>query len=140
MKNSNNCKISFPFIKFFPPDHTQATAGLSLAAKGAWISILCYLHASKTPGKAILPIANWAIALGATERELKKVFEEMRACGVGEFSTKKEGIQIVSHRMVREFAEYRKLSKERKKMEPKAEESRKRKQLLYFCQSKWKTC
>ena len=125
-------KTNFPFIKFFPPDHTQATAGLSLAAKGAWISILCYLHASKTPGKAILPIANWAKALGTTERELSKIFKELKACEVGSFSFRKEGILIVSNRMVREFSAYCKLSKERKKNGAKGGRVKKEKAIALF--------
>jgi hypothetical protein len=55
-----------PAFQFYPGDWIQNTRILSLAAKGAWIDILCALWRSQTRGSLTLPLTGWALLFGCT--------------------------------------------------------------------------
>ena len=55
-----------PAFQFCPGDWIQDTRILSLAAKGAWIDILCALWRSQTRGSLTLPLMGWARLSGCT--------------------------------------------------------------------------
>ncbi|EIQ00876.1 hypothetical protein OpiT1DRAFT_05433 [Opitutaceae bacterium TAV1] len=66
-----------PYMQFFPADWLGDTRPLSLAAKGAWIDILCILHASVTRGVRTMPVVAWARTIGATADQAVAVIDEL---------------------------------------------------------------
>ena len=56
-----------PFMQFYPADWLQDTQILSLEAQGAWIKILCVLHAASERGRKTLPTLEWKQFLGYPE-------------------------------------------------------------------------
>jgi uncharacterized protein YdaU (DUF1376 family) len=72
-----------PAFQFYPGDWIQDTRILTLAAKGAWIDILCALWRSQTRGSLTLPLMGWARLLGCTADQAAAVITElvdMRIC------------------------------------------------------------
>jgi hypothetical protein len=55
-----------PAFQFYPGGWIQDTRLLSLAAKVAWIDILCALWRSQTRGSLTLPLMGWARLFGCT--------------------------------------------------------------------------
>ena len=72
-----------PAFQFYPGDWIQDTRALTLAAKGAWIDILCALWRSQTRGSLTMPLMGWARLLGCTADQAVAVVTElvgMRIC------------------------------------------------------------
>jgi hypothetical protein len=103
-----------PAFQFYPGDWIQDTRVLSLAAKGAWIDILCALWRSQTRGSLTLPLMGWARLLGCTADQAAAVITElvdMQICesnldeslSMGLLSgDRKEKVRLESRRMLRE--------------------------------------
>ena len=95
-----------PSFQFYPGDHLRdpAIRGLSLAARGLWIDMLCLMHQSDRRGylefKGGGPIEpnRLAIMVGGEVNQLVKLLDEMRLTGV--FS--EDNGTIYSRRMVRD--------------------------------------
>lgn len=100
-----------PAFQFYPGDWMQDTRALSLAAKGAWIDILCALWRSQNRGTLTLPLMGWARHIGASVEQTKAVIDElvdMQVCdspdanernGVTDHSKK---VTLICRRMARE--------------------------------------
>lgn len=56
-----------PFMQFYPADWLQDTQILSLEAQGAWIKILCALHAASERGRKTSATRQWQQFLGYPE-------------------------------------------------------------------------
>lgn len=56
-----------PFMQFYPADWLQDTQVLSLEAQGAWIKILCALHAASERGRKTSDTVAWKRFLGYPE-------------------------------------------------------------------------
>jgi hypothetical protein len=72
-----------PAFQFYPGDWIQDTRALTLAAKGAWIDILCALWRSQTRGSLTLPLIGWARLIGGSADQAAAVISElvgMRIC------------------------------------------------------------
>ena len=72
-----------PAFQFYPGDWIQDTRILSLAAKGAWIDILCALWRSQTRGSLTLPLMGWARLFGCTADQAAAVITglvDMQIC------------------------------------------------------------
>ena len=92
-----------PFLQFYPADWLRDTRPLSLAAKGAWIDLLCTLHHSPTRGTLALPLAGWARSIGASEAEFSAIHDELKILGVLDSVTASNGlVTLSSRRMMRE--------------------------------------
>jgi uncharacterized protein YdaU (DUF1376 family) len=103
-----------PAFQFYPGDWIQDTRVLSLAAKGAWIDILCALWRSQTRGSLTLPLMGWARLLGCTADQAAAVITalvDMQICesnldeslSRGLLSgDRKEKVRLESRRMLRE--------------------------------------
>lgn len=100
-----------PYIQFYPADWLQDTMPLSLAAKGAWINILCAQWRSQSRGALTLPLTGWARQIGASVEQTKAaIFElvDMHICdcpsheNVSLVTDHNEKITLVNRRMVRE--------------------------------------
>jgi hypothetical protein len=108
-----------PDFKFDPGDWIQDTAPLSLAARGAWIDILCALHRSSTRGTMTLPLIGWARLLRSTVDQAKAVMEELIGLRICDSNAPCNAINdgdvtLVNRRMVREEND-RLLGRERQK-------------------------
>lgn len=66
-----------PAFQFYPGDWIQDTRALTLAAKGAWIDILCALWRSQTRGSLAMPLMGWARLLGCTADQAAAVITEL---------------------------------------------------------------
>jgi len=102
-----------PAFQFYPADWVQDTAHLSLAARGAWIDILCALWRSSTRGAITLSIAGWARVLRATADQADSVINELVITKTCEYVKSGNGdVTLSNRRMVREHYE-RELVKQR---------------------------
>ena len=92
-----------PFMQFFPSDWTDDTRPLSLAAKGAWIDMLCILHASVTRGERSMPVLAWARAIGATVDQTVAAIDELANMKIADVAKDGHGnVTVRNRRMLRE--------------------------------------
>lgn len=100
-----------PYMQFYPADWLQDTLPLSLAAKGAWINILCALWGAQNRGTHTLPLIGWARQIGASVDQTKAVISElvdMSVCDcpshqdVSHVTDHNEKITLVNRRMAKE--------------------------------------
>lgn len=95
-----------PFIQFYPGDWVQDTAALSLAAKGAWIDILCALWRSPTRGALTLNMVAWARIMRASVDQAKAVIDELVSTGTCDYVTlANSNVTLSNRRMIREEKE-----------------------------------
>ena len=66
-----------PSFHFYPGDWIQDTRPLSLAAKGAWIDILCAMWRSQIRGTLSLSWVGYSRLIGATVDQTKAVITEL---------------------------------------------------------------
>ena len=92
-----------PWMQFYPSDWSRDTTPLSLAARGAWITIVCEMWHSKKRGKLSLTLAGYCRLLGAPAPEVMAVIEELTQTEVCENLTRSnKNITLVCRRMRRE--------------------------------------
>jgi hypothetical protein len=95
--------VKLPFLQFYPADYMVDTRILTLAARGAWVDILCVLHGSSTRGIATFPALGWARIMGASVAEFEAVISEIEAMGVGNVIRDGNGnITVTCRRMTKE--------------------------------------
>jgi hypothetical protein len=92
-----------PFLQFYPSDYLVDTRVLSLAARGAWVDIICVLHASSTRGTSTLPARGWARIMGATEADFQSALSEIEEMKVGDVIRECNGnVSVTCRRMMNE--------------------------------------
>jgi hypothetical protein len=92
-----------PFLQFYPSDYLVDTRVLSLAARGAWVDIICVLHASSTRGTSTLPARGWARIMGATEADFQSALSEIEEMKVGDVIRNGNGdVSVTCRRMMNE--------------------------------------
>ncbi len=91
-----------PAMQFYVTDWTADTNGLSPAAKGAWIQILCKLHLAKLRGRATRDLAAWARVIGCQPAEADRLLHEIRSSDCANVTFRDAGVTVVSRRMERE--------------------------------------
>lgn len=92
-----------PWMKFYPADWSQDTTPLSLAGRGAWITIVCAMWRSAGRGKISMPLAGFCRLLGTTEAEASSVIDELIKTGICNAVTGHDkNITLTCRRMVRE--------------------------------------
>ena len=97
-----------PWMKFYPGDWAQDTTPLSLAGRGAWITIVCAMWRSTERGKLSMPLAGFCRLLGAPEAETLAVLEELSVTGIASRVTEADKkVTLSCRRMVREFNSHR---------------------------------
>jgi len=97
-----------PWMKFYPGDWAQDTTPLSLAGRGAWITIVCAMWRSTERGKLSMPLAGFCRLLGAPEAETLAVLEELSVTGIASRVTEADKkVTLTCRRMVREFNSHR---------------------------------
>ena len=97
MKKRQNSRMSFVV-----PDYLRDTRCLSLAARGAWMDILCTLWQAKPRGSKTLTLVSWAGEIGKPVLEVEPILAELRDHRVAEFIDRQGLITIASRRMIRE--------------------------------------
>lgn len=92
-----------PYMKWFPASWIQDTRPLSLAAKGAWIDIICMAWEAPERGVLRMPIAALSRAIGATEDETKCALDELRRYDICKINANQNGdVTLVCRRITRE--------------------------------------
>src|SRR3990167_9106892 len=103
-----------PFMQFYPADWLQDTQVLSLEAQGAWIKILCAIHAASERGRKKSDTSTWKQFLGYPEDDralyligaLAEVADIDARDEVGNHCNLSEAVEITieSRRMLRDEA------------------------------------
>lgn len=95
-----------PFFKFYPGDWVQDTSVLSLAAKGAWIDILCVLWRSQSRGTYTCNIVQWARVIRSDAEQARRVIDELVSTQICDSATHANGdITLTSRRQIKEETE-----------------------------------
>lgn len=71
-----------PAFQFYPGDWVQDTGPLSLAAKGAWIDLLCAMWRSQTRGTLTLSLLGYTRLIRATADQAKAAISELIDMGI----------------------------------------------------------
>ena len=92
-----------PWMKFYPADWSQDTTPLSLAGRGAWITIVCAMWRSGSRGELSMPLAGFCRLLGTPEAETLAVIDELTVTGICNAVTGRDkNITLACRRMIRE--------------------------------------
>lgn len=92
-----------PAFQFYPADWMQDTRPLSLAAKGAWIDLLCAMWRSQTRGTLTLSLMGYSRLIGATVDQTTSVIKELTDMQICNIVTNSNGdVTLTSRRMARE--------------------------------------
>lgn len=71
-----------PAFQFYPSDYLRDTRALSLAAKGAWTDMLCYMWFAQNRGELSISMVGLARTIGATVEQTVAIVNELRQAGV----------------------------------------------------------
>ena len=95
-----------PSFQFYPSDWLRDTAlrTCSVAARGLWIDMICYMHEGNPYGvlkvnQKVILAANLAAMIGATLQDTEGWLNELESAGV--FDRGEDG-EIMSRRMIRD--------------------------------------
>jgi uncharacterized protein YdaU (DUF1376 family) len=92
-----------PAYQFYPGDYIQDTRTLSLAAKGAWQDLLCFMWRSEEKGKLSYTIEGYSRLFGAPIEETKRVIDELVSLKICDSETECNGnVTLINRRMVRD--------------------------------------
>lgn len=92
-----------PWMQFFPADYILDTQPLSLAARGAWMDILCLIWRSEPRGTLTHSSLIWSRLLRCSVEEFSSVVEELKNFKIAEVVTATNDVVMVScRRMLRE--------------------------------------
>ena len=95
-----------PAFLFYPGDWIQDTRPLSLAAKGAWIDLLCAMWRSQTKGSLTLSIVGYSRLIGATVDQTTSVIKELTDLQICDTVTLCNGdVTLINRRMMKEEKE-----------------------------------
>lgn len=113
--------IKQPAFMFYTGDWIQDTRFLSLAAKGAWIDLLCAMWRAQTRGTLSLTWLGYSRLIGAAVEQTKSVIVELVDSGIcdcifddnnkakrGDILKCEKNITLMSRRMIRESEEKKK--------------------------------
>jgi hypothetical protein len=88
-------------IKFSTADWMINTRPLSLAAKGAWIDLLCIMSNAQNRGVLQMSIEGYARVIGATAEQAGRVIAELIESNICDNFTEPDGrVTLISRRMV----------------------------------------
>lgn len=92
-----------PAFQFYPGDWVQDTRALSLAAKGAWIDLLCAMWRSQTRGSLTLSMVGYSRIISATVDQTEAVITELTDLGICDSVTLcNKNVTLSNRRMQRE--------------------------------------
>ena len=100
-KGNSNMSEKRQFMKFNPAAWVIHTHPLSLAAKGAWIDLLCIMWNAQNRGVLTMSIEGYARVIGATVKQTGRVVAELIESKICENFTEPDGrVTLISRRMV----------------------------------------
>jgi hypothetical protein len=92
-----------PAFQFYPGDYIQDTRALSLAARGAWQDLLCFMWRSEEKGKLSYSIEGYSHLFGTSIEETKRVIDELVSLKICNTVTECNGnVTLINRRMVRD--------------------------------------
>ena len=94
-----------PAIQFYVRDWTTDCNGLSVAAKGAWIQMLCQLHLATKRGELTKTCPAWARICGCSEVEFEVLLAELFDEEIARVTKCNGRVTVVSRRFERERKE-----------------------------------
>lgn len=104
-----------PAFQFYPDDFIRDTMELSLAARGAWITLLCKMWYAPERGRLSMPLEGYSRMLGTTIVQTNAVLDELSTLHVAlRVTERNKNITLINRRMHRE-SESRKSNKIRQK-------------------------
>jgi uncharacterized protein YdaU (DUF1376 family) len=98
--------VKAPAFQFYVADYMQDTRMVSLAARGAWMDLLCTMWRSQNRGQVTSTIIGYARLFGCTVEQAKSVIEEIVDSQVCDSVTEGDGkVTLICRRMSREAKE-----------------------------------
>lgn len=92
-----------PAYQFYPGDYIQDTRVLSLAARGAWQDLLCFMWQSDEKGKLSYSIEGYSRLFGASIEDTKCVIDELVSLKICDTVTERNGnVTLINRRIQRE--------------------------------------
>lgn len=88
-----------PAIQLYVKDWKADTDGLSLAAKGAWIQVICTAHLADKRGKVSRPLDQWARTFGTDLETAKAVLLELSQLESARVTFGRKNVTVTSRRM-----------------------------------------
>ena len=90
-------------MKFFPADWVRDTRVISLAAKGAWIDILCALWEAPKRGELTMSLDAWARLIGSNTETCGIIISELSKYNILLHVTERNSdVTLISRRILRE--------------------------------------
>ena len=94
---------SLPYMQFYPSDWMGDCQILTLAARGAWQTIICKAWHPSTRGVVTLKLSAWARLFGATVEQAEKVIAEIEETQIADVVRDGDTIAITCRRIVRDW-------------------------------------
>jgi hypothetical protein len=91
-----------PSFQFYPSDWIRDLSEHPLEIEGAWIRICCVLFYSETKGSSDKTLTKWARILRVGEKKSLSIIAYLDKHNIADVIMQKEGIQIISRRMVKD--------------------------------------
>ena len=92
-----------PYMQFYVADWLLDTRCLSLAARGAWVDILCALWHAPTRGTRTLSVEDWAGEIGKPIEEISALIAELEKKQIADIVRNGNGdVSITSRRQLRD--------------------------------------
>jgi len=92
-----------PYMQFYPADHLRDTRILSLAARGAWMDLVCAMWHPRVRGVLSMRLHALARLLGATFEETEDILAEFIEAGVADVTRNGQNVTIACRRIMREW-------------------------------------
>jgi hypothetical protein len=96
-----------PAFQFYPGDYLKdpQVTMLSLAARGAWVDLICAMHETDRTGELVGSVEQMARITRCSVDEFRVCLVELKACKVANITERNGKITIVNRRMAREHKE-----------------------------------
>lgn len=95
-----------PAFQFYVGDYMQDTRMISLAARGAWMDLLCKMWTAQNRGQVTSSVVGYARLFGCTVEQAQTVIDELLDSDVCETVTERDGkVTLINRRMSREAKE-----------------------------------
>lgn len=95
-----------PAFQFYVGDYMQDTRMISLAARGAWMDLLCRMWTAQNRGQVTSSVVGYARLFGCTVEQAQTVIDELLDSDVCETVTERDGkVTLINRRMFREAKE-----------------------------------
>lgn len=100
-------EMKAPAFQFYVADYMRDTRALTLAARGAWVDLLCQMWVAPVRGQITLSIPAFARLWSCSESEAEAVLDELSETGVAlrsplRVTDRNEKITVSNRRMLRE--------------------------------------